>query len=128
MATVWKRWKSNDGFPPFPQRLGNLAEGGEIPTFPQLLRFVYRSTKPPRGKNWVRWKSGNPKTGSPLPRRTDGLRREEENPKGVYNAPGTFCIPCAGLDTPSCERVWVILEGHASARWPTRHAGVRNAT
>jgi len=40
MATVWKRWKSNDGFPPFSHRLGNLAEGGEIPTFPQLLRFV----------------------------------------------------------------------------------------
>jgi hypothetical protein len=31
MATVWKRWKSNDGFPPFPQRLGNLAKAARFP-------------------------------------------------------------------------------------------------
>ena len=24
--------------------------------------------------------------------------------KSVYNVPGTLCIPCAGLDTHSCER------------------------
>jgi len=57
------------------------------------------STEQPRLKNWVRWKSGNPKAGFPLSHRTDGLRRKEEIPKSVYDAPGTMCIPCAGLDT-----------------------------
>jgi hypothetical protein len=30
------------------------------------------------GKNWARWKSGNPKAGFPLSHRTDSLRRKEE--------------------------------------------------
>ena len=72
-----------------------------IPTAPTVCYSV--STKQPRRKNWVRWKSGNPKAGFPLSHRTDSLRRKEENPKSVYNAPGTMCIPCAGLDTHSCR-------------------------
>ena len=73
-----------------------------IPTAPTVCYRV--STKQPRLKNWVRWKSGNPKAGFPLSHRTDGLRRKEETPESVYNAPGTMCIPCAGIDTHSCER------------------------
>jgi hypothetical protein len=72
-----------------------------IPTAPTVCYRV--STKQPRLKNWVRWKSGNPKAGFPLSHRTDGLRRKEETPESVYNAPGTMCIPCAGIDTHSCE-------------------------
>ena len=73
-----------------------------ISTAPTVCYRV--STEQPRLKNWVRWKSGNPKAGFPLSHRTDGLRRKEEIPKSVYYAPGTMCIPCAGLDTHSCER------------------------
>src|ERR1022692_3477836 len=68
-----------------------------IPTAPTVCYRV--STKQPRLKNWVRWKSGNPKAGFPLSHRTDGLRRKEETPESVYNAPGTMCIPCAGIDS-----------------------------
>jgi hypothetical protein len=75
-----------------------------IPTAPTVCYRV--STKQPRLKNWVRWKSGNPKTGFPLSHRTDGLRRKEEISKSVYDAPGTMCIPCAGLDTHSWERLY----------------------
>src|ERR1039457_5860847 len=74
-----------------------------IPTAPTVCYRV--STKQPRLKNWVPWESGNPKAGFPLSHRTDGLRRKEETPESVYNAPGTMCIPCAGIDTHSCERL-----------------------
>jgi hypothetical protein len=74
-----------------------------IPTAPTVCYRV--SAKQPRLKNWVQWKSGNPKAGFPLSHCTDGLRRKEEIPKSVYDAPGTMCTPCAGLDTHSCERL-----------------------
>ena len=70
-----------------------------IPTAPTVCARVL--AKQLRLKNWVRWKSGNPKAGFPLSHRTDGLRRKEEIPKSVYDAPGTMCIPCAGLDSHS---------------------------
>ena len=70
-----------------------------ISTAPTVCYRV--STEQPRLKNWVRWKSGNPKAGFPLSHRTDGLRRKEEIPKSVYDAPGTMCIPCAGLNSHS---------------------------
>ena len=77
-----------------------------IPTAPTVCYRV--STKQPRLKNWVRWKSGNPKAGFPLSHRTDGLRRKEETPESVYNAPGTMCIPCAGIDSHSWRRTAVV--------------------
>ena len=73
-----------------------------ISTAPTVCYRV--STEQPQLKNWVRWKSGNPKAGFPLSHRTDGLRRKEEIPKSVYDAPGTMCIPCAGLNRHSCRR------------------------
>jgi len=92
-----------------------------IPTAPTVGARV--SAKQPRLKNWVRWKSGNPEAGFPLFHRTYGLRRTEEIPKSVYDAPGTMCIPCAGLDTHSCERLGF---GRGSKCRPPRPAGSAN--
>src|ERR1035438_6206754 len=77
-----------------------------IPTAPTVCYRV--STKQPRLKNGVRWERENPKAGFPLSHRTDGLRRKEETPESVYNAPGTMCIPCAGIDSHSWRRTEVV--------------------
>src|ERR1700733_1507808 len=86
-----------------------------ISTAPTVCYRV--STEQPQLKNWVRWKSGNPKAGFPLSHRTDGLRRKEEIPKSVYDAPGTMCIPCAGLnngfsDLAGCTNACARLNVH----------------
>jgi hypothetical protein len=38
MTAVWKGRKRKNPFPPFPNRLGKLANNRELPTFPQLRR------------------------------------------------------------------------------------------
>src|SRR5271170_3599047 len=43
MATVWKRWKSKSRISSVPTASWKSRESSEIPTFPQLLRFVIAS-------------------------------------------------------------------------------------
>ena len=69
-----------------------------ISTAPTVCYRV--STEQPRLKNWVRWKSGNPKAGFPLSHRTDGLRRKEEIPKSVYYAPVLTHTPVNAVKLP----------------------------
>jgi hypothetical protein len=65
-------------FPPFPRRLGNLANTARFPHFHSadgcLIRLQDGEDAEDLG---VPWKSGNPKAGFPLSHRTDGLRRKE---------------------------------------------------
>jgi hypothetical protein len=106
MATVWKQWKSNGRIPTVSTASWKSREGSEIPTFPQLLRFVIVPPSKPRAEELgavEKWKSKNRIPTFPPHRKACGAK--EENPKSVYNAPGTFCIPCVGLDTHSCERL-----------------------
>src|ERR1022692_4947424 len=43
MPTVWKPWKSNNRISTAPTASWQSRESSEIPTFPQLLRFVIAS-------------------------------------------------------------------------------------
>jgi hypothetical protein len=71
-----------------------------IPTAPTVCYRI--SAEQPRPKNWVRWKSGNPKAGFPLSHRTESLRRKEENLK-VYTMRPVRCVYYAPVLTHSCE-------------------------
>ena len=60
-----------------------------IPTAPTVCARVLAKQLPL--KNWVRWKSGNPKAGFPLSHRTDGPLRREKFLK-VYTMRPVRCV------------------------------------
>jgi hypothetical protein len=74
-----------------------------IPTAPTVCYRI--SAEQPRPKNWVRWKSGNPKAGFPLSHRTESLRRKEENLK-VYTMRPVRCVYYAPVLTHTRVNAW----------------------
>src|SRR6202049_157848 len=100
MAERWKAWKTKIRFSTLPTAPWKSRKGGEIPTFPQLRRFVPRAKKTGDRKKCGPWKSGNPKAGFPLSHSPDSRRRKEEDCsnqslKGTGRAAPTGIISCS---------------------------------
>src|ERR1700693_200478 len=79
MAERWEAGKTKIRFSTLPTAPWKSRKGGEIPTFPQLRRFVPRTKKTGDRKKCGLWKSGNPKAGFPLSHSPDSRRRKEED-------------------------------------------------
>src|ERR1700739_4261226 len=74
MTAVWEGRKRKSPFPPFPHRLGKLANNRELPTFPQLRRrlgFLFSQAR--LTSTWT---------------------------KSVTSMPGTFCYRHASSHIP----------------------------
>ena len=100
MAERWEAWKTKIRFSTLPTAPWKSRKGGEIPTFPQLRRFVPRAKKTWDNKKCGLWKSGNPKAGFPLSHSPDSRRRKEEDCsnqslKGTGRAAPTGIISCS---------------------------------
>src|ERR1700722_13140538 len=78
MATVWKRRKSNDGFPPFPQRLGNLAKAARFPHSHSSCGLLWlNQTTPGKELGGVeKWKSKRQDSHFPTPPMACGARKK----------------------------------------------------
>src|ERR1700689_1479406 len=109
------------GFPPFPQRLGNLAKAARFPHSHSSYGLCSGLSQATPAEELGAVEKGKSRGRIPTfpPHRWPVA--PGEIPKSVYDAPGTMCIPCAGLNTHSCERLEDCFSNLVIAGVRTRH-------
>jgi len=116
MTTVWKPWKSRSRIPNVPTASWESRESGEIPTFPQPLRFVIASQpNNPGRRTGCGGKVEIQKQDSHFPTAPMACGARKKILKVYTMCPVRCVYHVPGLDTHSCER-YLAANTAASAR------------
>jgi hypothetical protein len=138
MAERWKAWKTKIRFSTLPTAPWKSRKGGEIPTFPQLRRFVPRAKKTGGQEEvWAmeKWKSKGGIPTFPQPRQPAAQGRRLFKPKLERNRSRSanwdhfmlilhwkwIFVSCSSFDWKMLSQSF-LTQDEPEAGW-TRHAG-----